>query len=141
MQMKLLKLQSWDYRSWMKNCLNQKSYSAISVGFILLKLQFFNCRKYSLSLFSNWTTVVHCMLSMTAQTAVKLQWENEHSGNLQFLQWKGLQCTWYEYSAKKDRPIITYAYFPNKSIQGYILYTELSNVFIIYLIDKVVPVM
>ena len=26
------------------------------------------------------------------KNTVKLQWENGHSGNLQFLQWKGLQC-------------------------------------------------
>ena len=30
---------------------------------------------------------------MTAENAVKVQWEFEHSENLQFLQSKGLQCT------------------------------------------------
>ena len=49
--------------------------------------------KVLFSLIWNWTSVVHCMLSMTAQTAVKLQWENEHIVNLQFLQWKVLQCS------------------------------------------------
>ena len=30
---------------------------------------------------------------MTAENAVKVQWDCEHSGNLQFLQSKNLQCT------------------------------------------------
>ena len=41
------------------------------------------------------------MLSMTAQTAVNLQWENGHSENLQFLQRKGLQCIDRNFIAKK----------------------------------------
>ena len=73
--------------------LNLKVLNCSYVYSRLLDLQFSNSRNYSLSLLSIWTTVVHCILSMTAQTAVKLQWENGHSGNLQFLQWKGLQCS------------------------------------------------
>ena len=71
MNVKLLKLQVLGYNE----CRLQ-----------LLELQFSNCRKYSLSLLPHWIAVVHCILSTTAQTAVKLQWENGHSENLQKLQ-------------------------------------------------------
>ena len=33
---------------------------------------------------------------MTAEIAVKVQWDCEHSGNLQFLQSKNLQCSGYQ---------------------------------------------
>ena len=38
------------------------------------------------------STVIHCLQWMTAKIALKLQWEIEHSGNLQNLQGNYLQC-------------------------------------------------
>ena len=39
------------------------------------------------------SAVIHCLQWMTAKIALKLQWEIEHSGNLQNLQGNYLQCT------------------------------------------------
>ena len=41
------------------------------------------------------SAVIHCLQWMTAKIALKLQWEIEHSGNLQNLQGNYLQCTYY----------------------------------------------
>ena len=38
------------------------------------------------------SAVIHCLQWMTAKIALKLQWEIEHSGNLQNLQGNYLQC-------------------------------------------------
>ena len=56
------------------------------------KLQSVNCRNQSINSQSNLTAVIHCIQWMAVKSVVKLQWENGHSGNLQFLQWKSLQC-------------------------------------------------
>ena len=39
------------------------------------------------------SAVIHCLQWMTAKIALKLQWEIEHSGNLQNLQGNYLQCS------------------------------------------------
>ena len=39
------------------------------------------------------SAVIHCLQWMTAKIALKLQWEIEHSGNLQNLQRNYLQCS------------------------------------------------